>query len=74
MNNLRRQSCTESSISLSYASFDRRDGGGGGWVMAYSILVSAPVTLWVNLGFELDLTGLGLGLGELGTRGTRVWN
>ena len=47
---------------------------GGGWVMAYSILVSAPVTLWVNLGFELDLTGLGLGLGELGTRGTRVWN
>ena len=48
---------------------------GGGWVVGglqdFSV---SPSPLWVNLGFELDWTGLGLGLGELGTRGTRVWD
>ena len=43
----------------------------GGWVVAYRILVSAPVPL-VLIGFlnwvELGWTGLGLGLGVLGIR------
>ena len=48
---------------------------GGWWVVGglqdFSV---SPSPLWVNLGFELDWTGLGLGLGGLGTRGTRVWD
>ena len=45
-------------------------GGGGG--VAYRFLVSAPVPfwpLWALLGLELGWTGLGLGLGGLGTQG-----
>ena len=40
--------------------------------MAYRILVSAPVPFWPllgQLGLELGWTGLGLGLGGLGTKG-----
>ena len=45
---------------------------GGGWVVAYRILVSAPVPFWVYLGWNwvgLGWTGLGLGLGGFGTQG-----
>ena len=43
-------------------------------VEAYRILVSAPVPFVFNrVGLELGWAGLGLGLGGLGTRGTRVW-
>ena len=45
--------------------------GGGGGLQDFSV---SPSPLWVNLGFELGWTGLGLGLGGLGTRGTRVWD
>ena len=47
-----------------------------GWwvVVAYRILLSAPVPFGFNWGFELGWTGLGLGLGGFGTRGTRVWD
>ena len=34
----------------------------------------SPSPLWANLGFELGWTGLGLGLGGFGTKGTRVWD
>ena len=34
----------------------------------------SPSPLWVNLSFKLGWSGLGLGLGGLGTRGTRVWD
>ena len=43
-------------------------GGGGGGLQDFIV---SPSPLWVNLGFELDWTGLGLGLGGLGTR---VWD
>ena len=43
-------------------------GGGGGWVVGglqdFSV---SPSPLWVNLGFKLGWTGLGLGLGGSGT-------
>ena len=45
--------------------------GGVGWV-APKIIESAPVPfgpLWALLGLELGWTGLGLGLGGLGTQG-----
>ena len=45
-------------------------GGGGG----LQDFIVSPSPLWVNLGFELGWTGLGLGLGGLGTMGTRVWD
>ena len=49
--------------------------GGGGWVGGgLQDLSVSPSPLWVNLGFKLDWTGLGLGLGGFGTRGTRVWD
>ena len=41
---------------------------GGGGLQDFSV----PSPLWVNLGFELSWTGLGLGLGGFGTRGFRV--
>ena len=44
------------------------------YVVAHKILVSAPVPLLGILGLELGWTGLGLGLGGFGTRGTRVWD
>ena len=47
-------------------------GVGGGWVVAYRILVSAPVPFGFNLGWNWVGTRLGVGLGGLGTRGTRV--
>ena len=31
--------------------------------------IVSPSPLWVNLGFKLGWTGLGLGLGGLGTKG-----
>ena len=43
----------------------------GGGLKDFSV---SPSPLWVNLGFELGWTGLGLGLVGLGTRGTRVWD
>ena len=45
---------------------------GWGGVVAPKIFVSAPVPfgpLWALLGLELGWTGLGLGLGGLGTQG-----
>ena len=39
-------------------------GGGGGGLQDFSV---SPSPLWVNLGFKLGWTGLGLGLGGLGT-------
>ena len=51
---------------------------GGGWVVVVGgglqDFIVSPSPLWVNLGFELGWTGLGLGLVGLGTRGTRVWD
>ena len=49
-------------------------GGGGGGGGGLQDFIVSPSPLWVNLGFELSWTGLGLGLGGLGTRGTRVWD
>jgi len=48
----------------------------GGWVVvvAYRILVSAPVPFGFNWGWNWVGTELGLGLRGLGTRGTRVWD
>ena len=42
----------------------------GGWVVVGGLqdFSVSPSPLWVNLGFEVGWTGLGLGLGELGTR------
>ena len=40
--------------------------GGGGGLQDFSV---SPSPLWVNLGFKLGWTGLGLGLGGLGTQG-----
>ena len=43
-----------------------------GWVVVVCGLqdfIVSPSPLWVNLSFELGWTGLGLGLGGLGTRG-----
>ena len=46
---------------------------GGGWVVGglqdFSV---SPSPLWVNLGFKLGWTGLGLGLEGLGTNGFGV--
>ena len=39
-------------------------GGGGGGLQDFIV---SPSPLWVNLGFKLGWTGLGLGLGGLGT-------
>ena len=36
----------------------------GGGLQDFSV---SPIPLWVNLGFKLGWTGLGLGLGGLGT-------
>ena len=47
--------------------------GGGRWV-AYRILVSAPVPFGLIWVFNWGWTGLGLGVGGLGTRGNRVWD
>ena len=44
-------------------------GGGGWWVVDFSV---SPSPLWVNLGFKLGWTGLGLGLEGLGTNGFGV--
>ena len=48
-------------------------GVGGGWVggglQDFSV---SPSPLWVNLGFKLGWTGLGLGLEGLGTNGFGV--
>ena len=41
-------------------------------VVVGGLLVSAPVPFGFNWGFKLGWTGLGLGLGGFGTRGTRV--
>ena len=38
----------------------------GGGLQHFSV---SPSPLWTNLGFELGLTGLGLGLGGLSTKG-----
>ena len=38
--------------------------GGGGGLQDFSV---SPSPLWANLGFKLGWTGLGLGLGGLGT-------
>ena len=46
--------------------------GGVGGVVAPKIIASAPVPfgpLWALLGLELGWTGLGMGLGGLGTQG-----
>ena len=40
------------------------------WVVAYRILVPAPVPFWVLFGLKLGWTGLGLG--GLGTKGFGV--
>ena len=42
-------------------------GGWGLWVGGLQDFSVSP--LWVNLGFKLGWTGLGLGLGGLGTQG-----
>ena len=49
---------------------------GGGWVGGGGLqdFSVSPSPLRVYLGFELGWTELGLGLGGLGTRGTRVWD
>ena len=47
--------------------------GGLGWWMG-GCGGCSPSPLWVNLSFELGLTGLGLDLGEFRTRGTRFWD
>ena len=44
-------------------------GGGGGGLQDFSV---SPSPLWVNLGFKLGWTGLGLGLEGLGTNGFGV--
>ena len=41
-------------------------GGCGGGLQDFSV---SPSPLWVDLGFKLGWTGLGLGLGGLGTKG-----
>lgn len=43
-----------------------------GWVVAYRILVSAPVPFGLILGYKLGCTWLGLGLAGLGTNGSGV--
>ena len=43
--------------------------GGGGGLQDFSV---SPSPLWVNLGFKLGWTGLGLGLEGLGTNGFGV--
>ena len=43
--------------------------GGGGGPQDFSV---SPSPLWVNLGFKLGWTGLGLGLEGLGTNGFGV--
>ena len=42
---------------------------GGGGLQDFSV---SPSPLWVNLGFKLGWTGLGLGLEGLGTKGFGV--
>ena len=42
--------------------------------VAYRILVSAQVPFGLDWGWNWVGTSLGLGLGGLGTRGTRVWD
>ena len=37
----------------------------GGGLQDFSV---SPIPIWVNLGFEMDWTGLELGLGGLGTK------
>ena len=44
-------------------------GGGGGGLQDFIV---SPSPLWVNLGFKLGWTGLGLCLGGLGTKGFGV--
>ena len=43
--------------------------GGGGGLQDFSV---SPSPLWVNLGFKLGWTGLGLGQGGSGTKGFGV--
>ena len=43
--------------------------GGGGGLQDFNV---SPSPLWVNLGFKLGWTGLGLGLEGLGTNGFGV--
>ena len=47
-------------------------GGGGGWVGGLQDFIVSPSPLWVNLGFKLGWTGLGLDLKGLGTNGFGV--
>ena len=55
-----------------------KSSGWGGWVggvVAPKIIASAPVPFgpfWALLGLELGWTGLGLGLGGLGTQGLGI--
>ena len=45
----------------------------GGWVVGgLQDFNVSPSPLWVNLGFKLGWTGLGLGLGGSGTKGFGV--
>ena len=44
-------------------------GGGGGGLQDFSV---SPSPLWVNLGFKVGWTRLGLGLEGLGTNGFGV--
>ena len=48
--------------------------GGGWWVVVGGLqdFIVSPSPLLVNLGFKLGWTGLGLGLGGLGTNGFGV--
>ena len=43
-----------------------------GWVGGLQDFSVSPSPLWVNLGFKLGWTGLGLGLEGLGTNGLGV--
>ena len=44
-----------------------------GWVVGgLQDFIVSPSPLWVNLGFKLGWTGLGLGLGGSGTKGFGV--
>ena len=47
---------------------------GGWWVVVGGLqdFSVSPSPLWVNLGFKLGWTGLGLGLGGSGTKGFGV--